>query len=193
MNFHDSSLVSDLERLTESKVFIGREFLTWLWFAIERDQGLLTINVLGRNVNVECWIDDFMQFSSSETRREESHLKGGKPAASPEAGMALATGKMLRQIRLGIRSFTGDEYFVGLRSDDLSPRNLALPKSEEKLSGVPALEFRMSKTRDFFQLFDGLFSRFMQERSQTTWQDLGLEEVRDWIRRRQPASEVLQQ
>ena len=44
--------------LGRSKSFLGREFLTWLWYLAETMQERLRLEVSGRTLEIDLWVDD---------------------------------------------------------------------------------------------------------------------------------------
>jgi len=86
----------DLAELSARKEFLGAEFLLWLWYRAEEFDGAFTID----GGHVELGFDDQLVLESDLQEAEQSRLKGGAPAYSPEAHKALQVGKRVRRAKL---------------------------------------------------------------------------------------------
>ena len=83
----DLILVDEIQR----KAFLGGEFMLWLWYRCDRDEGLFTVG----EDTVEVRFDDQLILEVQLAESEQSRLKGGAPAHSPEAYKALQHGKRI--------------------------------------------------------------------------------------------------
>lgn len=184
--------VENLTTLSQAKAFLGREFLTWLWYIAETEVDTLTLHSeeLNKKVSFDIWIDDRLVLESSSGEALESHLKGGAPSQSHEAAAALLSGKQVKEMRLGLRVEDIGEYFVTLKSQDLSPRSLKLPTPDQSSDKggtdpdeLPILT-RLYYLRIFSNIMDGLVQRFMALRTTEDWDAKGVKDIRSWIKSR---------
>jgi hypothetical protein len=87
-----------MNRDSASHAFLGEEFLTWLWFSIDREGGEFAL-ARGRVVGVT--LEDFIAFAPSEDETCQT-LRKGLPTRSPEARTALRDGRRVRAAKLTI-------------------------------------------------------------------------------------------
>ena len=80
------------------------------------------------------------------------------------------------------------EYSAVLNCEDLNPRSLKLPVPESAGPGpAPALplDARMTLMNTFLCVLDGLFAEFVATRVDPDWEARGLNDMRNWIKKRQ--------
>ena len=187
--------VEKLSILTRAKAFLGREFLTWLWCQAETKKGTIRLENWddGKARDIEIWMDDLVSMESSSSRIHEHRMKGGDPCHSQEATVALAGGKMVKDIKVGMRIPDVGEFSVVLQAADLSPRSLRLPDHAEMPSedaDETAVHKRLKLTQLFLRTFDGLFAAFLEERATEKWQKAGLPALNSWVEQRRRDHEV---
>ena len=174
-----------LSNILRTKIFIGSEFLTWLWFYTESREMPIDIPILETNdtILISAWIDDKVVLESHISQVHSNTLKGGTPSQSPEAMIALQTGKLVRQIRLGVAVEEGEEFLCTLDDKDLAPRSLKLPDINDKDDENQSchIDIRLRQIEKFSDILDSLFSLFMEERSQKKWAEEGQKQILHWI------------
>jgi hypothetical protein len=183
-----SSHVDQLTTVSKSKAFLGREFLTWLWYVSEtsKDPHMATTSA-GSEVEFQVWVDDRIVLESGNTNAHQSVMKGGDPSQSGEASVALQSGKMVRELKLGIHLKELGDFTANLHCDDLSPRSLKLPSpssaDEGKVDAIPVIT-RIRHTQLFVDILDHLFKRFLDLRTQKEWESMHLMHIRDWVKQK---------
>jgi len=192
--------VEQLTSLSKAKAFLGREFLTWLWYSVESTDGALSVQLQGEKVPVEfdLWIDDRIALENSNGLAHQSVIKGGDPSQSREAAVSLATGKTVRELKLGMNVAGIGEFSAVLNCDDLNPRSLKLPApgnqepartgsadQRQAPSGAVPLTHRLQMISTFVGILDELFAKFLAVRVAEDWESKGLLSMRDWIKARQ--------
>ena len=183
--------VDQLTTLTKAKGFLGREFLTWLWYTAETTKERLKLrDRKGGELEVDLWVDDRIVLDGTSGHAHQNVMKGGTPSHSREAAASLATGKTVREMKLGLSIKNAGEYSAVLHCDDLNPRSLRLPglDGDAAKAEVP-LAIRIKAMELFTAVLDGLFARFLAERCDEEWEKTGLQNMRSWIRSRQKAGE----
>ena len=91
---------------------LSGEFFAWLWWTSEQRGSSFD---LGPPVGaVDVWVDERLAFRNAEETKVSAVMTGDNPSASLEARAALAGGKILQEIRLGLRR-EDREYFVTLK------------------------------------------------------------------------------
>lgn len=185
-----------LEQLTSmprAKAFLGREFLTWLWYMAETDEAKLEIPARERQAArpFRIWVDDRLVLESGRGMSHENLLKGGDPARSHEAAAALACGKTVRELKLGLNIKGIGDFTAILSETDLNPRSLKLPvpdnDADQGQSSAATLPIaaRLQQTELFLAALDTLFLMFIEKRVAGDFETEHLAPIREWIKKRQ--------
>ncbi len=188
-----SGHIEQFSHLAKAKAFLGREFLTWLWYTAETTPERIVLKVPGgpKQLEVNLWVDDRLVLEGTASMTHSNVMKGGDPSHSREAAASLATGKTVREMKLGVSVKGGGEFSAILSCDDLNPRGLKLPVPEradgdsEKAAPVMPLGERLRATESFLTVLDGLFLLFLEQRVDPTWESSALLAMREWIKKRQ--------
>lgn len=178
--------LEQLNTMTKAKAFLGREFLTWLWYVIESEESL-SIETSSGTQEVELWIDDKLVLESSSARAHENVLKGGDPSKAEEAAAALRSGKTVKELKLGMQIKGTGEFICSLNAAELTPKSLMLPEMAtddgEETVATP-IAHRINLMNQFLDVFDGIFGLFLEDRVEDTWNDKHLEDIRTWVQNR---------
>ncbi|NQZ59511.1 MAG: recombination-associated protein RdgC [Lentisphaeraceae bacterium] len=123
----------------DEELNMGRDFLTWMWFLCEAEDGKFTVPDLGEFC---IGLDGPLSLVAENMGAHESVLRKGLPTLSPEAHQALCSGKKLKSARV---SFTrGDEIWTfTLDADNFIFKSLKLPDGEA-MDVVSRFEERMT-------------------------------------------------
>lgn len=152
------------------------EFLQWLWWASERDEGRMDLGEEGGIVDV--WVDQRLSFRGPGEDRARAVLTGENPSAALEARAALAGGKIVQDLQIGLRR-EGREYAAILRGPHLDVAAAKLP-TECKGGEDEVLYERMFLYEDLFFVIRGLYRRFAAERTSPEWASVHLPAMRTW-------------
>jgi hypothetical protein len=144
--------------LIQQKAFLGREFLTWLWFRSETDPVIDLSG--GRAVEIEILGPLLLEANFGDAR--SSGLKGESAGLSAEAGTALREGKKLRRARIKF-NVEGVEWIASLDGETLAVTGLAVPNSG-KLPFSESLRLRTEFMLDFDSLLTELMNLFLGRR-----------------------------
>ena len=152
--------------LQKSRSFLGREFLTWLWFVTESQGHQIRLPLLGE---FRMFVDDKLVLVSHGGSALENTFKGGSPAFASEAKISLQTGKLVQEARFVVQQ--EDRFWsFGMRADDLSFRALKLPALQEPDPSAHLSErIRLSQT--LVNVVQALFNQFMALRTQIEFSD----------------------
>lgn len=168
----------DVLKTMEEKAFWGHEFLTWLWFRIEEGGGEVPVPDLG---TATLWIEERLTLGSLETDSKENILKNGEVARSAEAAAALAVGKKVQEVRLGL-SVNDREYEFTLRGDTFDLASGKIPPVEadpdEGWHGTALV--RLGLVREVWDVLDGLYREFVGLRVSSEWPQT-VAAMADWI------------
>ncbi len=160
--------------------FLGNEFLTWLWHAIENTPGLLpTIDPELAALEV----GNRMVLENHAHEAPEVVTIKGDDAGLEEAMMALRKGAMVAEMNLHYRS--GDhEWRFNLKGESLSLAGLKPPEtgaveSQEEIEG--ALLERVYLCEKATGLVDALYGHFIHLRVSDGWKEETVPAIKKWI------------
>ena len=159
---------------------LAGEFYTWLWWSSERRGSAFDLPAPVGAVDV--WVDERLAFRPPEEAKLAAVLTGENPAATLEARAALAGGKVLQEIRVGVRR-EDREFFVTLKGPAMHLTALKLPQvvGQEGGGSEEALFERVHLYDELCFVLAGLLREFARVRNGATWQDEVLPGLRDWI------------
>ena len=166
----------DLVELIESHRFLGSEFMTWLWFRSEMHEGMIP---LGDRKVCELFVDDRITLEADMVETEQSVLKGGAPAVTPEAREALRQGKLPTQARVRTHH-DGQEYLFTLKAGELQLTSVKIPAVLSKEEDEKFYE-RMYLIENLEGLLDHFYGEFLALRLSSAWTDV-VGQIRDWVR-----------
>lgn len=153
----------DVLELINEKVFLGQEFLTWLWYVSEQEGAL----VLPEGRQVEVLLADFLVLGPAQGQEGTRVTVRGREASLAEARQGLKRGKLVDALRLGL-SVDGEEFWLALRAADLGLSSLRLPPSaggQEEPQGREGLILeRLYLAETAHRAVEGLFSLFLEGR-----------------------------
>lgn len=160
--------------------FLGEEFLTWLWYVIEKDQNL-----------IKNFDNDFVALEIGnrivfENRRKESGERitiKGDGASLEEGILTLKKGALVTEINVVYKSAELSWQFTlkgeSLNISSLNIPNTGLPESDENLEGF-VLE-KIFLYDKILNLLENIFTHFVKIRLSTRWQNKMVPEIRNWI------------
>lgn len=153
------------------------EFYTWLWWSTEEREGVFDLGEpLGR---VDVWVDERLAFRTPSDSKITAVLTGDNPSTTLEARAALAGGKVLEELRLGIRR-DDREYQVTLKGAPMHFARLKLP--QVLLEGEDSVIYdRMHLYEEVGAVVGGLFAQYAAARAAGDWESHALPEIRRWV------------
>lgn len=155
----NESFVEGLRFLQRNRAFLGREFLTWLWFRTESQKHNIEIPGHGK---FKLYLDDKLVLSATSGSVFESALKGGTPGHADEAHLALKNGKMVHEAKFILQDGKR-QWSWSMKSDDLSLRAVRLPPVVDPEPGAFIAQ-RMMFTQTLIDVVDTLFKKYMNLR-----------------------------
>lgn len=169
-----------LAKVCESKSFLNKEFLIWIWFTIEETGGSIKLTIDDAQQLTELWIENKITLEKSGDNVMKHSLNGGDPSSSIEATAALLNGKAVTEIRLGI-SLEDSEYSFTINHKDLCPKSVNMPKETSQADNPEQrLHKRASAIMTLAKVIDCLFNQFLSKRIETSWED-DVISIREWI------------
>ncbi|MBI5523703.1 MAG: hypothetical protein HY910_13835 [Desulfarculus sp.] len=140
----------DVLALLNEKVFLGQEFLTWLWYVAE-EEGSVQLED-GRLVDV--LLGERLVLGPMQGQEGTRVTVKGREASMAEARQALRRGKLVEGLRLGL-TLDGEEYWLNLEAAELAPKALKLPPTAPGQGGPEGLEGLEGLVLERISLVDG--------------------------------------
>ena len=164
--------------------FLGREFLTWLWFKSEERNGSILIPGLG---DIEVLFLRRLVLESGEGDYSETIVCKGFRADLKEGKTALREGKKIKEarIRLGLGS---DEWEFTFKADTFLFQSMKLPDApsyaeEDERDREGRLLDRISMTERAVETMEQLFSLFLNKRTSPEWKSEEIPRIARWVQK----------
>lgn len=160
--------------------FLGEEFLTWLWYIIEKNQDLL------KNVDAEAAALEVGNRIVFENRRKESAERitiKGEGAGLEEGILALKNGALVTELNMVYRSAQLSWHFT-LKGESLNISNLKLPQIDLPDTDDDREGYVLEKLYLYDKLLQfvrNIFAYFVKLRISDTWKNKELPVLRKWI------------
>jgi hypothetical protein len=157
--------------------FLGREFLTWLWFETERSpHGLRTASF----DTVGVTLHKRLLFKSGGNFDESSLVSAEEPCAVEEARTALQSGKKVAETQLVLQ--VGELQYALKLGTDLRIAAAKLP-TELQAGESHHLAERLRQIEQLEGVVDELFAQFVRLRIQENMWAPIREAMRQWVAR----------
>jgi len=159
-------------------IFLGPEFLTWLWFIIDNDQ-----TKIEDSVAISLKLGNRIVLENNRSDEVETLIIKGDDAGFEEGIVALKKGAMVVELNL-VFEINEQEWRFTIKGDNLnlvglkSPRNEPM-ESKEELEGI--LIERAYLFSMIFDRIDALFSQFIKLRISNDWNKNGVLLIKKWI------------
>ena len=160
--------------------FLGNEFLTWLWFVIEKDQGKIT---RPEQEMVSLEIGNRIVLENDRKDAVESITIKGDDAGLEEGILALRKGAVVTELNLFYK--VGDQaWHFTIKGESLNMASLKVPdtggiESRKDLEG--AVIEKAYLYNEAIRLVDNLFKEFIKGRVSDDWNSKIVPLVRQWI------------
>lgn len=160
--------------------FLGREFLTWLWFCSDVQEGLFRDLDDPSGDAVEVWFDDALKLEVRvDKARESTTARGEAPGEMAAARAALRAGQKVTEAKL--RIVKGErEYVCTIKADRLSLSGVKCPRSFAPDTEERVVE-RLLLLEDLERTIDALFERFVRLRLDPAAWGAELSRMRAWV------------
>ncbi len=173
----------DFLEILNEKSFLGREFLTWLWFKSEKTGG--TIEISGGKF-VEVLFLDRMTLDLAGADTPQTVSLKGEHSGLREGMAALREGKKIEEARVSVRA--GDNTFTMLLKGTWFSFGAfrtppVLPQGEADPDEGPEARFleKAALIEEGMEIVDSLFEHFVKLRISDQWESTELPEMRKWI------------
>jgi len=161
------------------KIFLGREFLTWLWITSEIHGNLLN---LGPQGSVELWFENRLTLESGEGAGRKTVVCRDPEAKWAEAFTAIREGKQVTRGRLLLRT-EDKEWGLTLNADTLTPQAVSFPKGLVEAEDQAADLFleRTALLGELVGLIEALCRQFLERRLSGDWAIEELPRLNKWL------------
>ncbi len=160
--------------------FLGDEFLTWLWYVIEKDQNLI------KNFDKDFVALEIGNRIVFENRRKESGERitiKGDGASLEEGILALKKGALVTELNVVFKSAELTWQFTlkgeSLNFSSLNLPSTSMPESDEDMEG-----FVLDKVYLYdkvLKILEYIFIHFVKLRLSNRWQNEMVSKIRNWI------------
>lgn len=160
--------------------FLGYEFLTWLWFVVEKEPGLpatvepeITAMGMGNRVVLENRIQEAV----------ESITIKGDDAGLEEGLLALRKGAVVTELNLVFR-IGEQEWRLTLKGESFHIAGLKTPETGALETRDDIEGFLLEKTYlvdKAVRLIDGLYRLFLRARLSGDWNERVMPRLKQWI------------
>lgn len=164
--------------------WLGREFLTWIWFKTETDGGTFDLP----SSPIDIVIEDNLVMVSHDDESQSSSIKGGCPTLRPEAASALAGLMAARRAKI---TAARDEktWTFTLDAETLDIKSAKLPKTEAD-DAYEQMAERLGFAEELSDAIAELFAHFVEVRLALDWETGEAQRMREWIREKVRRSDV---
>ena len=167
------------------KDFLGNEFLMWLWWHTEQNDGVIKASLAdGRTTELFVAIDKALDMDCAWDAGGKQTLRGTGPTRFGEAGEALQAGKWPRKVGL-ILSDGEHQWELALQGDKWIVSSAALPEIPDAEGPRELMDARLSLIGKLDESLDALYLTFLKQRTGSGW-TTKRGQIRDWIRTRRP-------
>jgi hypothetical protein len=172
----------DLVELLYAYRFLGREFLTWLWFKSEAElDGLIKVR---EQEPVIVAVGDKMTLETGDGEYRETLVLQGSHSEHREARLGLMQGKLPEEMHLKLIRGQ-DEWQLTLKAATLEIKGLKSKSAagpQEDDEDQEAFFFdQMYQVEAISAIIDGLFREFLQVRLSPAWEQEEMPRVQDWL------------
>lgn len=167
---------------TDMKDFLGNEFLVWLWWVTEQQDGMIEAETESGKVDIALAIDKTVEMDCAWGITGKQSLRSTGPTRLAEAGEALVGGKWPR--KFGLLLSDGEaNWELTLQGDMWQVSGAAMPEITEAESPRDVTEGRLLLTRRLSDTLDAAYRAFLKQRTSGAWQSRK-QQIREWIKAR---------
>jgi hypothetical protein len=173
----------DFLDILREKAFLGREFVTWLWFKADRAGG--RIEIPGKKV-VEVAFLDRMTLDLSDVERPQTVILKGEQSELREGLAALKEGKKIEEARISIQA-SDNEFTLVLKGTWMNfgsfrpPPILPPDQTDDQVADEGAFLEKAFLIDEGMETVDMLFEYFLTLRISDEWETSELPAIRQWI------------
>ena len=173
----------DFIDILREKAFLGREFLTWLWYKSDKTGGI--IEVPGKTA-VQVYFLDRMTLDLADVESPQVVSLKGEQSELREGLAALKEGKKIEEARISVKLGDND-YIMVLKGTWFSFGSLRTPvvmpaeETEPDAAAEGAFLEKVFLIDEATEAVDALFAYFLSIRVSAEWDTQELPAMRRWI------------
>ncbi len=170
----------DLQKAETIAPFIGQDFLTWLWYFSEQNNGSFQTK---DQQDYAFYLEQRISVQGGEGESKDTAVSSGPQSELREAKLGLQVGKKVNQAKIKIEQ---DEnlWQVQVKAEDFSLTGFKTPKVEMKHEEGEDPDARFLEKvyliEKAIQVLDELFLEFLGRRLSDRW-DQELKSMQKWI------------
>lgn len=174
----------DFLDIVREKAFLGREFLTWLWFKSEQTGGM--IEIPGKKDVIELIFLDKMTLDLLDSETPQSVAIKGEHSQLREGLAALKEGKKIEEARISIK-WKANDFSLVLKGTWFLFGSFKtppiLPQGETDEEEGPEARFleKAYLVEEGMAAIDELFEYFLQVRISEEWEKTELPALKHWV------------
>jgi recombination associated protein RdgC len=179
----------DFFELWQEKIFLGEEFLTWLWLSSEVDNNFEAED----GTTFEVWFEKSLKLESGKgpTKKSITCQNAGNDSGSEwaEAFTAIMKNKTVINASIRVRS-EEREWALTLPSDTLNPKSIKLMSGadikdddDNKITKSGTLLDRVAYFVELNKIIESLLTIFLKIRLSPEWITDELPRLRGWVTR----------
>lgn len=164
----------------EPKDFLGNEFLIWLWWMIEAEEGLIDTG----EGEIAVVIDAMLDMDCAWDAAGKQSLRADGPTRLPEARKGLEFGKWPRKAGL-LLSHRGEQWSLALQADRFLATGVKLPRPEGKEAPTSLreeIEQRLVSLEGVDRALLALYHAFLRRRFDAGSWNAERERLSRWIK-----------
>ena len=160
--------------------FLGYEFLTWLWFAIENEPKRFR-NYLQKQLTLQ--IGNRIKLENSRDRLSETITIKGDEAGLEEGMLALRKGALVTELNL-ICEIDSQSWQFTIKGENLNIGGLKTPATggvEGKSDMEGSILEKSYLYEEAIRVIDTLYKDYLNIRLSTDWIKKTVPKIKDWI------------
>jgi len=167
-----------LEKVRKTE-FLGREFLAWLWYRSETEQGHFKMG----DKTIEIWLDGKIVLEGENERGLETVTCSGQSQGMKEARFALAENKEIIQATL-VLSMEDNQWSFALDTLWMNFKTFKTPKVlQDKRDDPDGLFYeKIFLIEAAVSAMDDIYAEFLKRRLSPDWPGKELPALVKWIR-----------
>ncbi len=172
----------DIATAYNKYLFLGNEFLTWIWYLIETDQDLGKISGSQDQISMDIGNSIVLENNLGDKRKEKITIKGDQ-AGLEEGTTALKKGAWVTEINL-LCKIGEEEYKFTIKGESFNLTGLKTPaidtsSSEDEIEGmIIEKTYLLLKVT---QVIDTLFLKYIENRISDDWKTKEFQAIKTWI------------
>jgi len=165
----------DIINRINSTRYLGREFLTWLWYRSSLQNGIFQMT----DGPLEVWFDAKLTLEAQGDIKESNVIKAENPTETSEAHAALLNGKLVSDARL--RMVSGQkQWTLSLKADTLGISSVKIPALLSREDDDQLYE-RFMLIEEIEDTVSALFHQFIELRTDDEAWRPEVQAIRAWV------------